>query len=235
VDDDGTLLTAEVVLDPSFFVNDARLVDEEEDDGGGVIDATPIVPWWKQRSGLALLGTVLVLLAAFVTAIGLSSRGVDPNGDVGNPPPEEVATKSNDTALAGKRGPRGTCPSDDSARDCGATLEIWMDVMGWSLMNLVVVTNNFSLPPNRTERPIDRRCRISGWLVPPITSDEYVLAMLMDGEAQLLLSADDDLVNKAIVSIFYESGSWTGAHGLKSGQLSFVAGRAYYFEVREMD
>jgi hypothetical protein len=248
VDDDGTILTAEVVLDPSFVVNDARLVNEEEDDGGEVFVGTPILPLWKQRSGQALLGTALVLLAALATAIGLSSCGIASNGDIGGPPSEEAATVSNDIDLAGERGPRGTCPSDEFAGDCGATLEIWMDIMGWSVINLVVATDNFTLPPNRTERLIDTLsgpvnmadnygCCISGWLVPPITSDEYVIMMRVDDKAELWLSADDDPVNKAevaggLTSNFVESVSQTG---LISGQLSFVAGQSYYFEVREMD
>jgi hypothetical protein len=243
-DNDGTMLTAEVHLDPSFVVNDAMLVNEEEDDGGGVIVATHIVPWWKQRSGHALLGTALVLLAAFATAIGLSSRGIASNGDISGPPAEEVATESNDVDLAGKGGPRGTCPSDESARDCGATLEMWMDVWGGNVLNLVVATDNLTVPPNRTERLIDTLsgpvnmadnygCRMSGWLVPPITSDEYVLTMLADDEAELWLSADDDPVNKAKVAILFER---VREPELKSvHQLSFVAGRSYYFEVREID
>ena len=242
-DNDGTMLTAEVHLDPSFVVNDAMLVNEEEDDGGGVIVATHIVPWWKQRSGQALLGTALVLMAAFATAIGLSSRGIASNGDISGPSADEVATESNDTALAGRRGPRGTCPSDESARDCGATLEMWMDVWGGNVLNLVVATDNLTVPPNRTERLIDTLsgpvnladnygCRMSGWLVPPNTSDEYVFTMLVDDEAELWLSADDDPVNKAKVAILFER---VREPELKSGQLSFVAGRSYYFEVREMD
>jgi hypothetical protein len=123
-----------------------------------------------------------------------------------------------------------------------------MDIMGWSVINLVVATDNFTLPPNRTERLIDTLsgpvnmadnygCRISGWLVPPITSDEYVIMMRVDDKAELWLSADDDPVNKAevaggLTSNFVESVSQTG---LISGQLSFVAGQSYYFEVREMD
>lgn len=253
-DNDGTMLTAEVHLDPSFVVNDAMLVNEEEDDGGGVIVATHIVPWWKQRSGHALLGTALVLLAAFATAIGLSSRGIASNGDISGPPAEEVATESNDVDLAGKRGPRGTCPSDESARDCGATLEMWMDVWGGNVLNLVVATDNLTVPPNRTERLIDTLsgpvnmadnygCRMSGWLVPPITSDEYFLTMLVDDMAELWLSADDDPVNKAKVADFLEWDRVNVADFLELDrepdlklvhQLSFVAGRSYYFEVREI-
>ena len=61
--------------------------------------------------------------------------------------------------------------------------------------------------------------------------------MRVDDKAELWLSADDDPVNKAevaggLTSNFVESVSQTG---LISGQLSFVAGQSYYFEVREMD
>ena len=116
-----------------------------------------------------------------------------------------------------------------------------MDVWGGNVLNLVVATDNLTVPPNRTERLIDTLsgpvnmadyygCRMSGWLVPPITSDEYVLTMLADDEAELWLSADDDPVNKAKVAIFFERDR---EPELKSvHQLSFVAGRSYYFEVR---
>ena len=213
--------------DSTIVIRNATLFHEE-----AVFVATPIVPWWKQRSGRALLGTALVLLAALGAAVGSSSS----SGGIGGPTPEEVD-------LIRERGTHGTCPSDESARDCGATLEIWMDVWGWSVMNLVVATDNLTLPPNRTERLLDTLsgpvnmadnygCRMSGWLVPPITSDEYVIKILVDDEAELWLSADDDPVNKAKVAIFFQ---WTREPELKSGQLSFVAGRSYYFEVREMD
>ena len=86
-----------------------------------------------------------------------------------------------------------------------------MDIVGWSIMNLVVSTENFALSPNRTERLIDTLSgpvnmadhygyRISGWLVPPITSDEYVLSvwsnwldqnMRREDESELWLSTDD--------------------------------------------
>lgn len=155
--DGAAVLTAEVVLDATIVVNDATLVIDADDDEGEVIIATPILPWWKQRDVYVLLGTVLVLLAAFETAIGVSSRNAASKGDVGDLPPEEgvaVATESNNITLP-IRGSHGTCPSDDSAQECGATLEIWMDIVGWSIMNLVVVTENFALSPNRTERLIE--------------------------------------------------------------------------------
>ncbi|KAL3806287.1 hypothetical protein ACHAXA_005787 [Cyclostephanos tholiformis] len=188
-----------------------------------------------------LIGVALVLLAAIVTAIGLSSRDVAPNGDDGD-------TNPLDDVPAGKRGPHGTCPSDKSARDCGATLEIWMDVGGWSIMNLAVATNNFTLPPNRTERLIDTLsgpfnwadnygCRITGWLVPPITSDEYFLMVSGDNEGELWLSSNDDPANKVMVANFIVSGNyakfeyhWLENPDQQSSQLSLVAGRSYYFE-----
>jgi hypothetical protein len=131
---------------------------------------------------------------------------------------------------------------------------MWMDVWGGNFLNLLVATDNFTSPPNRTERLIDTLsgpvniadyygCRISGWLVPPITSDEYFLTMLVDDMAELWLSADDDPVNKAKVADFLEWDRVNVADFLKLDrepelklvhQLSFVAGRSYYFEVREI-
>ena len=265
--DDATHLTAEVVVDPTIVINDATLIVDADDDEGEVIIGTTILPWWKQHNGRVVLGTVLVLLAAFGTTIGVSSRNAASNGDVGDPPSGEgvaVATASNDTAnfttfsgmfngieaydvIVPVKGSHGTCPSDDSAKDCGATLEIWMDIAGWSIMNLAVVTENFALPPNRTERLMDTLsgpvnmadhygCRISGWLVPPITSDEYVLVVLSgENNSELWLSADDDPINKVKVAQFSNSYVGFQRNEQYSSQTSFVAGRSYYFEVRVED
>jgi len=196
-----------------------------------------------------------LLLAALGTAVGVSSRSSASEGDVGDLLPEggvAVATESNDIAVLPRRGSHGTCPSDDSAQGCGATLEIWMDIVGWSVMNLVVSTENFALSPNRTERLIDTLsgpvnmadhygCRISGWLVPPITSDEYVLSVWGNfvwwqgkDESELWLSTDDDPSNKAIVAGLSGSLFWNQDNKSEqySNRISFIAGRSYYFEVR---
>jgi hypothetical protein len=232
--DDNTLITADVVVDPTIAINDATVFVEDDEDEGEVIIGTPILPCWKQRLGQALIGTTLVVLVALATAIGLLVSD--------NPPSVEEAAV--DTIVpVGKGGPHGTCPSDESAMDCGATLEIWMDVVGWSILNLVIATNNFTLPPNRTERLINTLsgpfnsadnygCRIHGWLVPPITSDEYVLVVTADDEGELWLSADEDPNNKVLVAGINNRG---GGLNPQSSPISFVAGRAYYFEVRGND
>jgi hypothetical protein len=222
--DNNADLEADTAANPIIVIQNATLFNERQ-----VIIATPILPWWKERSGQMLIGTALVLLAVFVTAIGLSID-VATNKDVG-----DIAAVDAIYPVR-KRGPHGTCPSDESAKDCGATLEIWMDIEGWSVMNLVVDTNNFTLPPNRTERLIDTLsgpfnwadnygCRITGWLVPPITSDEYFLMVSGDDEIELWLSANDDPVNKVMVAD-------VNTVGIQSSPTSFVAGSSYYFEVR---
>jgi hypothetical protein len=243
-DDDSTLIIAVGAWDAAIVVNDATICVDGEGGEGEVIDATLISPWWKQRNGQVMVVTALLLLAAIVTAIGLSSRddSADKNDGDASTPPGEVPVV--------KRGPHVTCPSDESAKDCGATLEIWLDVAGWSVMNLVVATDNFTLPPNRTERLIDTLsgpfnmadnygCRITGWLVPPVTSDEYFLMVSGDNEGELWLSADDDPINRTMVANFMKSGNyasfeyhWEESPEQQSSQVSLVAGRSYYFEVR---
>ena len=243
-DDDITLITAEGAWDVAAVVNDARVCDESEGGVLEVIEATIISPWWKQRSGQAMVVTALLLLTAIVTAIGLSSRDDSANkndGVTNTDLPGENITMA-------KRGPHVTCPSDESAKDCGATLEIWSDVPGWSIMNLVVATDNFTLPPNRTERLIDTLsgpfnvadnygCRITGWLVPPITSDEYFLMVSGDNEGELWLSEDDDPINRKMVANFknlvygFFEYFWEESPDQQSSRLSLVAGRSYYFEV----
>jgi hypothetical protein len=228
--DDDTVISADVVVDPTFAVNDATLFVEDDEISGEVIIGTPIPPCWKRRSGQVLIGSTLVLLVALATAIFLASDNLPSDGV------DSIVT-------VGEMGHRGTCPSDESSRDCGATFEIWFDVDGWSLLNFVVATDNFTLPPNRTERLIDTLsgpfssadnygCRISGWLVPPITSDEYVLVVTADDEGQLWLSPDDDPNNKVLVAGVDNRISDIDC---QSSPISFVAGRAYYFEVSGVD
>jgi hypothetical protein len=222
---------ADIPVNPMIVINNATIFNERQ-----VVIATPILPWWKQRNGQVLIVTALVILGVFVSAIGLSIDRATKKDD-GDTPTGADGTVDSIFPMR-IREPHGTCPSDESAKDCGATLEIWMDVLGFSVMNLVVATDNLTLPPNRTERLIDTLsgpfnladnygCRISGWLVPPITSDEYVLTVSADDEVELWLSADDDPTNKVMVA-------QTKAAEAQSSLISFVAGRSYYFEVRVM-
>ena len=67
-------------------------------------------------------------------------------------------------------------------------------------------------------------CRMSGWLVPPITSDEYVLVMTADDEGELWLSPDDNPNNKVLVAGVDNRISKLNS---QSSPISFVAGRAY--------
>ena len=212
---------ADIAVDPAIVINNATLLNESQ-----VVVGTPILPWWHQRNGQMLIGvTALSILAIFATLIGLTIDSAAKKDDGGPVVPMGEMT-------------RRTCPSDETAKDCGATLEIWMDVFGWSVLNFVVVTENLTLPPNRTERLIDTLsgpfnmadnygCRISGWLVPPITSDEYFFKITADDEGELWLSADDNPSNKVMVA-------QTKTGNIQSGPISFVAGRSYYFEVGVM-
>ena len=124
--DGAAVLTAEVFVDPTIVVNDATLVVDADDDETEVIIATPILPWWKQRDIHVLLGTVLVLLAAFETAIGVSSRNAASKGDVGDLPPEEgvaVATESNNTLTEPAR---PTIPHKNAAPPSKSGWTLWV-------------------------------------------------------------------------------------------------------------
>jgi hypothetical protein len=131
------------------------------------------------------------------------------------------------------------------ADSCGATLDTWLGIGGNTIYHLVYGTNYFSLAPSRSIRltefleiPSDADTnygsRMRGWLKPPVSGD-YTFWVASDDEGELWLSIDSSSVNKVLVCYQPESSAprqWTEFPQQKSGNISLVAGQAYYYEVR---
>jgi hypothetical protein len=145
-------------------------------------------------------------------------------------------------ATASPTGATPTCAMVDS---CGATLDTWTGIGGNTIDHLIYGTNYFSLAPSRLTRLIDvlesprnigdsYGSRMRGWLKPPVTGD-YTFWIASNDEGELWLSTDSSSVKK--VRVCYQPDSsmpreWTKFPQQKSGSISLVAGRAYYYEVR---
>ena len=129
---------------------------------------------------------------------------------------------------------------------CGAILETWADIVGFTVPDLISATNNFSVAPDMTERlgnlleaesfvANDYGARMKGWLVPPV-SGNYRFWISSDDNGEFWLSIDDDPANR-IIRCFQpqSSGSrgWFTFREQQSELILLVAGQAYYFEVRE--
>lgn len=106
-------------------------------------------------------------------------------------------------------------------------------------------TNSVKNTPNKTERLGDLleaptniadfyASRMSGWLVPPVTSD-YVFWIAADDKAELWLSTDENPKTTVLVCFMtWKAGSrqWAVYPEQESEPIPLVAGQAYYFEVR---
>jgi hypothetical protein len=129
---------------------------------------------------------------------------------------------------------------------CGAVLDTWTGIGGNSIANLMSGTNNLASAPNTSVRlqnflegPTNigdnYGSRMKGWLSPPITGD-YLFWIASDDNGELWLSTDSDPANKILACNqpwSAPSRDWTRYPEQKSRPISLVAGRAYYFEVRE--
>jgi hypothetical protein len=129
--------------------------------------------------------------------------------------------------------------------NCGATLDTWTGISGYTIADLHGGTDNFATMSNGTTRlPYllespsnigdNYGSRMKGWLVPPI-SGKYTFWIASDDNGEFWMSTDSDSVNK--VRVCYQPGSaesrnWTKHPGQKSRPISLVAGQAYYYEVR---
>jgi hypothetical protein len=76
---------------------------------------------------------------------------------------------------------------------------------------------------------------MKGWLRPPVSGD-YKFWIASDDNGELWLSSDDNPANKALACRL--SGAtwpreWTKYSEQESKPISLVAGRSYYYEVRE--
>jgi hypothetical protein len=127
----------------------------------------------------------------------------------------------------------------------GANLDTWTGIGGTSIADLMRGTNNLANTPDKSELLLSELeapsnwndnygSRMSGWLVPPVTAD-YVFWIASDDNGELWLSSDDDPANKVLVcrQPFAASSRWWDKYPeQKSGSISLVAGRTYYYEVR---
>lgn len=128
----------------------------------------------------------------------------------------------------------------------GATLDTWTGIGGTSIADLMSGTNNLGNTPDKSVRLAgslegpnnvgdNYGSRMRGWLVPPVSGD-YKFWIASDDNGELLLSSDDNPANKAIACSQPWSGwprDWTMYPEQESKLISLVAGRAYYYEVRD--
>ena len=128
----------------------------------------------------------------------------------------------------------------------GATLDTWTGIGGTSIANLMSGTNNLVNTPSKSvsltallEGPRNTGdnygSRMKGWLRPPVSGD-YKFWIASDDNGELWLSSDDNPANKALAC--HLSGAtwpreWTKYSEQESKPISLVAGRSYYYEVRE--
>ena len=127
---------------------------------------------------------------------------------------------------------------------CGATLETWTGIGGFTILDLMGGTNYFTNTPNRAERlgslleaPVNTDdnygSRMKGWLMPPV-SGEYAFWIAADDKGELWLSSDDHPENKIRVCFVPEATGvmeWNKSPDQQSTSIPLEAGGAYYFEV----
>ena len=127
----------------------------------------------------------------------------------------------------------------------GVTFDAWTGISGRSIADLRSGTNNLANTPNKSEFLLtlletpsnwndNYGSRLSGWLVPPVTA-EYVFWIASDDNGEFWLSSNDDPTNKVLACRQPDWASprqWDKYQEQKSGSISLVAGRAYYYEVR---
>lgn len=131
--------------------------------------------------------------------------------------------------------------------DCGATLETWMDIDGWTIDELRRGTENFLLAPSYADRLwtlLESQSyydygdylgqRMKGWLVPPVTGD-YKFWISADDRGEFWLSTDDNPENIFLACRCPSTTpdrEWQWFRHQESLPIRLVAGQAYYFEVR---
>lgn len=131
----------------------------------------------------------------------------------------------------------------------GATLDVWTDIAGISIADLMAGTNNLSNTPNQSgpmsgsllEVPPsdingdDLGVRMRGWLVPPITGN-YKFWIASDNHGELWLSSNGNPANKEKICWLYDCcvnpRDWDSYPSQASSNIPLVASQAYYFEVR---
>ncbi len=137
--------------------------------------------------------------------------------------------------------PAGTyCDIDPN---CGATLDTWTDIGGWHIDDIRFGTNGFTILPSYSTRLTkllqspanigdNYGSRMTGWLVPPV-SGSYSFWIASDDQGEFWLSHDNDPANKDLTCFNDRRlNVWIFS---KLGNISLVAGQAYYYEVRWSD
>ena len=129
--------------------------------------------------------------------------------------------------------------------DCGATLETWTNIDGWTIDDLRRGTENFLSAPSYTDRLwiiLESQSnlgdylgqRMKGWLKAPVTAN-YTFWISADDRGEFWLSTDDNPENILLacrVPSTTPSREWKWFYHQESLPIRLVAGQAYYFEVR---
>ena len=112
----------------------------------------PALPWWKQQRMMLLLGVLILIVITFSIALALSLRE-DVNMEV--PEAQDIVIVNSPVPLFSMAptlidlSPGANCPLDP---DCGATVETWTDIGGFSIFQLMIGTNNLDITPSKSER-----------------------------------------------------------------------------------
>ncbi len=133
------------------------------------------------------------------------------------------------------------------ALNCGATLDTWTGIGGFTVDDLKVGSNNLERTPNRTERlgslleTVPNQggnfgSRMSGWLLPPV-SGNYDFWIASDDQSEFWLSHGDDPANKTLICKTSSAVRVRDYRGTEQGStpISLAHGQAYYFEVSVHD
>jgi hypothetical protein len=242
---DITKVRSDFERDSTIVVPEVTLVrDSEVFIATQVEPIEPALPWLKQRRTIFLIGALVVIVIASSIAFALHPKE-DGNTEapeaqdifvVNSPVPSfSMAPSSIDLS------PGATCQMDP---DCGATLETWRGIGGFTILDLMSGTNNFTNTPNRTAHlgslleapPITddyNGIHMKGWLMPPV-SGVYAFWIASDDWEELSLSSDDHPENKVhecFVPWFTGVREWNKFQEHESPSIQLEAGKAYYFEV----
>jgi len=231
----------------------------EDDSGGEIIQASlvePSPPWWRMRRAQQMFCFVILLVVSLSISLGIFvSPSRNQEGVNGAVPPAPSFAPSAAREVVGTTGPGSyadspsqpspaAAPACSLDSNCGATLEIWTDIVGGSTYNLRMHTNGLSNEPNETkqlwsflEAPSDigdyYGSRMKGWLIPPVTGN-YTFWIASDDLSELWLSTDDDPANMELVcyeTIPVSPRYWDASPKQKSSPIWLVAGQSYYYQV----
>ena len=147
---DTTRVRSDFERDSTIVVPEATLVRDSE-----VFIATqvePALPWLKQWRTRFLVGALVVIVIASSIAFALRLKE-DGNTEapeaqvivVANSPVPSFSMAPSSIDLS----PMATCPMDP---DCGATVETWTGIDGFSINDLMCGTNNLEITPSTSGR-----------------------------------------------------------------------------------